>query len=1627
MKKQTKTWLKQTAIAGFVATTLGNTAQAEMIFQHSSTKSLGSMNITSQLAEDTFKLENGSITFRVRNVAQAPARSNGAIQNVFGTLMGVTSSSADRNYLWFYSRLDSNNNEYIGLEIRNAQGNLVPNTDLLTVAAPRNLGEYRTITYTFDKEAGQIKIYVNGQLQKTSNSSKFFNDVAELNTVALGRALRSQENPLAGDILYADITKNVLNADEINTKHQQLVEAQNTAFERRNLFGAEKTEKYEIFKPGQGGANSYRIPSLFTTQKGTVIAATDKRHQHAGDWGNIDTVIRRSTDGGKTWGEDQVILDLASQNYGTENSAFLIDPLVVQDKNTGRIFMLVDMFPEMRGLFGFGAGAEPDGTGYKNIGGTHYRVLTDTAGNQYTVRENGVVYNEDNQATDYRVVMEGNREIAYKDLGDLYQGETRLGNIFLNTRHAGNDSAPLVAKRTSYLWLIHSDDDGETWSNPVDITPQVKADWMQFMGVGPGNGIQLKNGNLVMPVYYTNNVGKLQGSQTAAVIISRDGGKTWERGEAPTDRWEAANGGSRLLNSYYKQTTESQLIELDNGEIKMFSRNLIDGKKKVVISTSKDGGYSWTNSKVLDDVLLDPYSQMSVIKYSKRINGKEIVIFANPHSTTRSNGKVWLGEVQDDGSIVWKYSTNITVGTSYSYNSLTELPNGDIGLLYEEVQGQNIQYVRLNIQELVWHDNFVHRDIRNPDNKEVNLNDSADQTFYKIGDGEMIQVGTGINLSHLVVEEGLATLSQKANEQNEKQAFSSVKVNKNGTVRLGSADQVNLSSLTLNQGTLDLNGNQIVIDDVTQPPTGLRAETINGNIINQNSETEAGLTIALNGSRQINGIFGDKSGKVNLAYQPTEKEANLVLAGNSLLNVIDVNKGTITYAADTTHQAKEAVLTEANLVLTDGSTVNIEHTKLDKLSNLVVHNTDKTVQLTTNVSGEGNFVKSGTGALKLNANLNHVGLTELREGNIDLQGTIKGSIVVLGNRAVLSGNGKIDTHSVWAKGAVIEPAAQQPIVNSGRAFRNANSFTPQTLTFSSVNSLGADLVLRINNIFQNMQRWDHDRVIIEGDLTTTEPNRVEAKLLGTEKGVSDKNQNGQYDADEGLSLVQVKGNGELGQFVLNKATASGADVSDIYKFTLVSVDKKVNGNDYYDYRLQNLLIDEEGNSPESVIRYTEPTPSTLENNNPNSGESTDNPAGGHSVDIGNTSNPNSSESTDNPIDGNRGDTDNTSTLNGGESTDNSVSRNSEDTVNISNPSSGNNANNPVDRNDGDIDSTSNPNSSKNTDNPIGGNSGDIGNASNPSNTDNTMPKPTHRAAINSRVPSYLVAPIAMYNHGNLIRQQFMANLWTHDKRGFYVSQQNGNSRYDSNLSFIDYGYNFKAKQSSTLFGGYLPIGVNSELHLGLAFGKYSVNPQAADGWSETRYKSTSFMAALHNQWDNLIVNASIGYHLQKGKLHTADAQNVASIKGKQLQASGEVGYQIPLGNVAVTPVWGLTYQQMKTSTNNRVGNWAVNIDPFKVFTQHIGANLSWKGDRIRLNTGVFYEHQHSRGGKVAIQANQTEQFKSGSLGSGLVFKLNGDIALTEQFFIELGVAHRKALDKAKIHQTQFNAKLEYRF
>ena len=66
----------------------------------------------------------------------------------------------------------------------------------------------------------------------------------------------------------------------------------------------------------------------------------------------------------------------------------------------------------------------------------------------------------------------------------------------------------LLTLRTCNLILIHSDDDGRTWSRPINLNSALKQPWMRFLGTSPGNGIQLEHGThrgrLLAPVYYNH-------------------------------------------------------------------------------------------------------------------------------------------------------------------------------------------------------------------------------------------------------------------------------------------------------------------------------------------------------------------------------------------------------------------------------------------------------------------------------------------------------------------------------------------------------------------------------------------------------------------------------------------------------------------------------------------------------------------------------------------------------------------------------------------------------------------------------------------------------------------------------------------------------------------------------------------------------------------------------------------------------------------------------------------------------------------------------------------------------------------------------------------------------------------
>ena len=625
-------------------------------------------------------------------------------------------ASAPRFYNLFSVSSDTKENEYFTMSVfdntaliegRDANGAQFYDkyTDAPLKVRP---GQWNSVTFTVEKPTtevptGRVRLYVNGVLSRTSlKSGKFIKDMPDVNHVQIGATKRGSKTVWGSNLQVRNLTvyDRALTQDEVRTRSQ--------LFERGDLKqelpeGAEISKKTDVFTAGKNGQsnpdgiNSYRIPALLKTDKGTLIAGADERRLHHYDWGDIGMVVKRSEDKGQTWGDRITLTNLRDNPKAKDpniGSPVNIDMVLVQDTETKRIFSVYDMFPEGKGIFGMSSERE---VAYKEIDGKTYQILYREGENgAYTIRENGVVYTPDGQATDYRVVVNPVKP-AYSDKGDLYQGEQLLGNIYFTS----NKTSPFRIAKDSYLWMSYSDDDGKTWSAPQDITPMVKADWMKFLGVGPGVGITLQNGphkgRIVVPVYTTNRTNHLNGSQSSRIIYSDDHGKTWHMGGGVNDNRTLHDGtvvDSSNMNNYYAQNTESSVVQLNNGQLKLFMRGLTGDLQ---VATSNDGGITWDNYVARYDVP-DVYVQMAATHTVQ--DGKEYILLANANGPGRKNGYIRVARVEEDGELTWLHHHLIQEG-EYAYNSLQQIGPKEFGLLYEHHEAGGNPYT-LSFKKFNW-------------------------------------------------------------------------------------------------------------------------------------------------------------------------------------------------------------------------------------------------------------------------------------------------------------------------------------------------------------------------------------------------------------------------------------------------------------------------------------------------------------------------------------------------------------------------------------------------------------------------------------------------------------------------------------------------------------------------------------------------------------------------------------------------------------------------------------------------------------------------------------------------------------------------------------------------------------
>ncbi|MDO5644866.1 MAG: sialidase family protein [Dermabacter sp.] len=488
---------------------------------------------------------------------------------------------------------------------------------------------------------GATTLYVDGYQVGRAAGVCFFADAGAVDRVSVGQDCE-------GSRLFGEAHVAMIFSDVLSERHV------------KRMAGVAPLASTALFDTGFEGSRSYRIPSLLTTASGVVIAGADQRTSIANDSPNhINFVVRRSLDGGHTWGPLQTVI--SSVGSGAKGAS-VIDSLLVQDRDSGRIIALIDHFP--------GGVGQPNASAEIGTDEDGRPVLYDRDGARYTAQADGSILDADGDETAFTlgadgIVREGERDLGHADLYPLADG-----------------APPLTSAPTSYLWMVTSDDDGTTWSDPVDLTPSLKLPWMRFFGTSPGTGIQVREGRyagrIVMPIYYNREEGV---TFSCAVVYTDDAGETWHLGESPNDG--RALGGSilhsRTLTDDQASLHESTVVETGPDELLVLMRNQhVSGR--VAVARSHDGGHSW-GPVTFDEELTEIFSQPNAIEVELTGGEGRAIVFANASQMLPFRGCGVL-RMSKDGGHTWPHN-RVFNPRHYVYQSMTQLPDSSIGLLWE--------------------------------------------------------------------------------------------------------------------------------------------------------------------------------------------------------------------------------------------------------------------------------------------------------------------------------------------------------------------------------------------------------------------------------------------------------------------------------------------------------------------------------------------------------------------------------------------------------------------------------------------------------------------------------------------------------------------------------------------------------------------------------------------------------------------------------------------------------------------------------------------------------------------------------------------------------------------------------
>ncbi len=268
-------------------------------------------------------------------------------------------------------------------------------------------------------------------------------------------------------------------------------------------------------------------------------------------------------------------------------------------------------------------------------------------------------------------------------------GENTVNNPVAIVDHETGTVHFLYCLEYMRCFYLRSDDDGKTWTKPIEITTTFDAfrrdyNW-KVLATGPGHGIQLTagkhKGRLVVPVWLSLGTGgHAHRPSVTATIYSDDHGKTWKRGDiAVPDTPE------------FIYPNETVLVQLADGRVMLNSRS--ESKKhRRLITIGPDGATNWSKPR-FDEALWEPICMAGIVRVrDPQTDRPGLIAFSNPHNLARQNGKEVPGRSRDRVNVSIKLSqdegktwtANRTLENGFSgYSDLAALPDGTILCFYE--------------------------------------------------------------------------------------------------------------------------------------------------------------------------------------------------------------------------------------------------------------------------------------------------------------------------------------------------------------------------------------------------------------------------------------------------------------------------------------------------------------------------------------------------------------------------------------------------------------------------------------------------------------------------------------------------------------------------------------------------------------------------------------------------------------------------------------------------------------------------------------------------------------------------------------------------------------------------------